>query len=338
MGLIYRSKKNFRKFYAIGLCKTSSSKPAAMKKIYIQVPEPCHEDWSKMTKAEKGRYCDSCCKEVVDFSIMTDREILNYLSKPRGKTCGNFLPDQLNRAISEPQPPSRKWGWGVMFSFLITLAGACKQRTIGKMSVHPEDTKEAKQELIVGAMVAYVQPVSTETVIDSTSIKGEIAPRILEDPAVPIEPGPEPTPLEELVPRDMTCNFDIDSIDGLQMETALIGTVGGVSFVGDEIVEDVPTRIIDTIKNIFISPEIKLYPNPASKGSRVNVKVNTPSDYTVMLSDNQSHIVYHASFNISQKNQVFLLDLPSSIAAGMYYVIVMDKKAKKQYTEKLIVQ
>jgi hypothetical protein len=91
------------------------------KDIYIHIPEPCHEDWSRMTTVEKGRYCQSCCKTVVDFSLMTDREILNFLSKTQDNTCGNFAPDQLNRAILKPATPAKKRLWAVMLSFLLPL-------------------------------------------------------------------------------------------------------------------------------------------------------------------------------------------------------------------------
>jgi hypothetical protein len=38
------------------------------KKFQLQIPEPCHEDWNKMTPVHKGRFCDSCEKAVVDFT------------------------------------------------------------------------------------------------------------------------------------------------------------------------------------------------------------------------------------------------------------------------------
>jgi len=30
------------------------------KKFQLQIREPCHEDWDKMTPVDKGRFCDSC--------------------------------------------------------------------------------------------------------------------------------------------------------------------------------------------------------------------------------------------------------------------------------------
>lgn len=47
-----------------------------------------------------GRYCDSCAKTVIDFSIMTDEEIHQYFTAHWGEnTCGRFKNTQLKRII-----------------------------------------------------------------------------------------------------------------------------------------------------------------------------------------------------------------------------------------------
>ena len=34
------------------------------------IPNPCHEDWNKMTPEDKGRHCSVCDKVVIDFTKM----------------------------------------------------------------------------------------------------------------------------------------------------------------------------------------------------------------------------------------------------------------------------
>lgn len=65
------------------------------RKLHITIPTPCHESWSEMTATERGAFCGSCQKEVVDFSIMTDGELLLYFSTSKAE-CGRFRNDQLN--------------------------------------------------------------------------------------------------------------------------------------------------------------------------------------------------------------------------------------------------
>ena len=50
-----------------------------MKKSFkINIPEPCHEDWAQMTSTEKGKFCDSCAKEVIDFTNKSDEQLYKY--------------------------------------------------------------------------------------------------------------------------------------------------------------------------------------------------------------------------------------------------------------------
>ena len=50
-----------------------------------------------MSPNEKGRYCNSCAKTVVDFSVMTDEEVQHYFTKYQEPVCGRFKVTQLHR-------------------------------------------------------------------------------------------------------------------------------------------------------------------------------------------------------------------------------------------------
>jgi len=80
-----------------------------MQKLQLSIPEPCHENWDRMTPTQQGRFCNACAKEVVDFSEMSDTEVLNYFNKNiTGKVCGRTYPDQLERVIQAPAKPKGK--------------------------------------------------------------------------------------------------------------------------------------------------------------------------------------------------------------------------------------
>src|SRR5690606_36105847 len=61
----------------------------------ISIPNPCHENWNEMLPEEKGRFCLSCQKCVLDFTKLSDDEILKSLQKPN--QCGRFSNQQLER-------------------------------------------------------------------------------------------------------------------------------------------------------------------------------------------------------------------------------------------------
>ncbi|MFI1744509.1 energy transducer TonB [Thalassobellus sediminis] len=69
-----------------------------MKNYYsISIPEPCHEDWNKMTQKDKGRFCNSCVKTVVDFTKMNTYEIQNFINDNKNnRICGHFKQSQLD--------------------------------------------------------------------------------------------------------------------------------------------------------------------------------------------------------------------------------------------------
>ena len=86
----------------------------------LHIPTPCNEDWNKMTPTAIGKFCDGCSKQVIDFSMMSDQQILNYISQQPGKLCGRFSPDQLARPLVETKM-SRKRSWWLAMALPFTL-------------------------------------------------------------------------------------------------------------------------------------------------------------------------------------------------------------------------
>lgn len=56
----------------------------------IYIPEPCHENWNKMSPTEKGRHCDVCSKVVTDFTKMKKEEVAKTLATSGDEICGHI--------------------------------------------------------------------------------------------------------------------------------------------------------------------------------------------------------------------------------------------------------
>ncbi len=107
-----------------------------MQKLQLSIPEPCHENWQQMTPTEQGRYCNACAKEVIDFSMMTDTEVLNYFTHiTHDKVCGRALPSQLDRAITHPKEPKKRlfWYWNYIVMFLMVFSKSNNAKAQGNV-------------------------------------------------------------------------------------------------------------------------------------------------------------------------------------------------------------
>ncbi|MBS1622696.1 MAG: carboxypeptidase regulatory-like domain-containing protein [Bacteroidetes bacterium] len=81
--------------------------------LHLTIPTPCHERWDAMTATERGAFCHSCSKEVIDFSAMTDSEVIHWLEKHK-TGCGRFRKEQLDRDMSLPKANTNLLRWKVL--------------------------------------------------------------------------------------------------------------------------------------------------------------------------------------------------------------------------------
>ncbi|UOQ52127.1 carboxypeptidase-like regulatory domain-containing protein [Hymenobacter cellulosivorans] len=76
----------------------------------ISIPQPCAQPWATMSPTAAGRHCAACATEVVDFTRLSEAEILAFLAQRSGqRVCANAYVTQL-----APPPPASRWRrWAV---------------------------------------------------------------------------------------------------------------------------------------------------------------------------------------------------------------------------------
>jgi hypothetical protein len=79
-------------------------------KIQIAIPAPCHKGWQNMTPVEKGRFCATCQKTVLDFTYLSDNEIIKVVTK-NDTLCARINVSQLNRDLIETKTKSNYFGY-----------------------------------------------------------------------------------------------------------------------------------------------------------------------------------------------------------------------------------
>lgn len=127
-----------------------------IKSYRIQIPEPCNEGWQNMTPQEKGRHCKTCDKVVVDFSAMSDNQIIRYLEEKKQqnqRVCGHFRSNQIDRSMIHSTPyRSQTSGFLIIATLLsgLTFISCNAQNTnhhkVGKVAIHQEDIVANKED------------------------------------------------------------------------------------------------------------------------------------------------------------------------------------------------
>ena len=94
--------------------------------ITLGIDKPCSEKFENFKATQAGGFCGSCQKEVIDFTQMTDKEVMLYFHNNQKKSCGRFNESQL-KTYSTLIPLKRtyslkKIGIGLMSFSLLALA------------------------------------------------------------------------------------------------------------------------------------------------------------------------------------------------------------------------
>ena len=125
-------------------------------KIQIAIPEPCHEGWQNMSPVEKGRFCSSCQKTVLDFSILSDNEIIKLVSKD-ANLCGRINVSQLNRNLIATQRKSNYFGYFatsvLAFLGLGTESVVAQENPVVVQNISKSSTTLDESEFIVRGIV-----------------------------------------------------------------------------------------------------------------------------------------------------------------------------------------
>jgi hypothetical protein len=139
-----------------------------MKKIvslHVDISHPCSEKWGEMQPVEGGRFCERCCKKVIDFSFMSDEEVLRTVEKHGNGLCGRYREDQLNRELVTEKGKSHSLVPAIVLSTMLT-AGAAG-------AAFP-DAKAASVEMIQSDTLTppCIPPDTTETALAGYSALG----------------------------------------------------------------------------------------------------------------------------------------------------------------------
>ncbi len=82
----------------------------------------CSENWDKMSPTEKGKFCEVCTKEVIDFTTLSKNEIIAVFKKNNYQAlCARAYPSQLSTIYLGESIESISWNLPFWQKFLLVL-------------------------------------------------------------------------------------------------------------------------------------------------------------------------------------------------------------------------
>lgn len=106
-----------------------------MAKYTIKIPNPCNENWNKMTPTERGMFCSNCKKEVINYQYYSSKQLFKSLNNDE-KICGRFSPTQINKELKATKTnPLYQLGLFLGFSSLFIATPIYSQNGKSKIEI-----------------------------------------------------------------------------------------------------------------------------------------------------------------------------------------------------------
>ena len=78
----------------------------------VSIQDPCHMNWKGLDKIQnsKNRHCNECSMDIIDFSHLSNEEIIKFLSeREREKVCSKMYSVDKHSNLSKVQNKILNW-------------------------------------------------------------------------------------------------------------------------------------------------------------------------------------------------------------------------------------
>lgn len=343
--------------------------------IQINIAKPCHENWNAMTPGEQGRFCAACEKTVIDFSGMSDQEVLSFFSTTGTDVCGRLSTGQLNKTFHEQSPQRFSWAyaWNMIIAatlLSVNAKGQSKKTTVKKAVV---SQKKLSEEMVMMGAVAIEKipaPPAKKSIAGIVLDKNTLLP--VSYASITVKGMPYGLAADSAgrftlrnIPEDTIGvsalgyeaeAFAIDrskqeqeiwlqpvvkSLDTVVVQVpstyALSGVLGGISYVRRVTVTEKAIRLLD---DLLPKKDVKVYPNPVAHGNTIQVELalKETGEHRVELLAANGQVMYASQVQVYAQKQTISVRTGADWSKGIYWLRITRQHAKNVYQAKVLVQ
>lgn len=285
---------------------------------YIGIATPCSENFHSMLPNAQGSYCVHCEKNVIDFSVKSDREIIEILQL-NDQQCGRFSVEQLERMNKDLDTYSfrseKSFKSALVFSLFVVFGLSLFSCNDPKQQKEVEAFQKELKETYLSEEPKTLEP-EKHLVYSKKNIEEELI-------------VPEVEELFNLAPTD-TIDGELDEVIIASKERYMMG--GAVSVIRLSNVAMAIQTPIEYDKNGMIIPNefsSMAFPNPTATNTTLEIKAPTAGEYQIDLYDMNGKLqsaVYSGTIDRGTfQQQIEMGDL----TPGMYLVTILSKEYKE---------
>ncbi len=142
--------------------------------IKLDIKSPCSEDFNKFKSTEKGGFCATFTKEVIDFSKMNSEEIINYFNtKNTDNTCGRFKSKQLTTHQIPVKRSKLSWLTGIGLACLSFFSFGTANAQVKTTENNTIESASSKENLTIKGTITDQDGIplpSANVLLEGTSI------------------------------------------------------------------------------------------------------------------------------------------------------------------------
>ncbi|NOQ74172.1 MAG: T9SS type A sorting domain-containing protein [Crocinitomix sp.] len=292
----------------------------------ISIPEPCNEDFTKMTPTERGAFCGKCQIDTFDFRDLSTADINKAILQNKGQhLCGQFKGSQIdtmnqgfmNWKNQKKQTFRSKFVLALVMVFGLTLFSCNSQEEKAIVELQT-------MELFANPIdkVAYINAVQNEQDLDLVDFVDEI----------------EVIGCEAAIPGKMVMEVFSEPLDPeLFYEGEVTAGVPDYQIAGGMVAPNYWDYLEDTLVDSTeesnlpevteIDPdyfEAKAYPNPTTSDATIALDIHKAGQFEVVLYDMSGREVQTIySGELVEGRQNFQVELAKE-NSGMYIVKVLS--------------